>query len=272
VDHDCNCLLCDDPVDETAWDARDRRVAEMIVQYGWNVVGIAGDDETPGWAYSIGMWHTLRQAEVCVFGLGVDVAMSIVDIAGEQVRDGRPLRDEERRADVIEGYDVVARPVHPSWYRSFFGTAIDFYQRPPVPFLQLVWPDRQGQFPWDDGVAEACLIQQPQLWLAKSEHPAGAWTDHDPYAGWPFGTSLPYLPAITSDRVLQGAPIVCVMRDHDGGWRFLDDGAESSGPTTASLRQISDTHPYVSAVADLAPGEQAVRESDGSWARSPMAR
>ncbi|MFG3005907.1 DUF4262 domain-containing protein [Streptomyces calvus] len=127
-------------------------------------------DEAPAdWAYSISLWHTLRSPEVCIFGLRVETMMSVRNVAGREIRNGHLLGSDQRRDDILNGYSVAVRPVHPSWYRSFFGAGIDFYQAPLFPIMHLFWPGKAGRFPWDDRAQEYCRASQPQLWSSKNE-------------------------------------------------------------------------------------------------------
>jgi hypothetical protein len=74
-------------------------------------MGVAADDEVPtGWAYSIGLWHTLRSPEICVFGLAVDTMMSLINEAGEAVRNGMPARMPSWSGVPEPGRGVRGRP------------------------------------------------------------------------------------------------------------------------------------------------------------------
>ncbi|MEV0272295.1 DUF4262 domain-containing protein [Hamadaea sp. NPDC050747] len=264
IKRECHCLLCQEPVEGNYWDARDRRTAECITEFGWSARGVHGDQQTPGWAYSIGLWHSLGSPEVSVFGLSSQTAMRIVNIVGDQIRDGHPLRPDQPRTDVVDGFDLGVRPAHPSWYRDFFGAALDFYQQPPLPIVQLVWPDRDGRFPWDAGADQELHQQQPKLWLAKKDHPRGIWADFDPIGGWPFGKTLPYHTVLATPAVIGGSVVTNVRRDEDGTWRFSDG---SDGPwSETALRDLVTEHPEVTAVGDLTPGQRAVT-ADGTWHR-----
>jgi hypothetical protein len=266
-DRSCHCLLCQTPPVEETWDERDQNIAEKIRRFGWNVNGVSGG-ATADWAYSIGVWHSLRGPEVCVFGLPVRTAMDIVNVVGELIRDGERLLDGQRRDDVLNGYDVVVRMAQPRWYRRFFGAGIDFYQRPPMPMAQVVWPDRAGRFPWDDDAEDWCRQSQPRLWMQPADHPPGTWTEYDPYAGWPFRTSLPYTVVHASPGVAAGtAAIGTVLREADGTWWFLETDADRDATEEVKLREIADAHPDAATAADLRPGERADRNPDGTWSR-----
>jgi Domain of unknown function (DUF4262) len=265
IERECHCLMCEGPAGGNYWDARDRQTAQFVRDYGWNVTGVAADEQTPGWAYSIGLWHTLGSPEVVVFGLSIEPMMGMVNIVGDQIRDGQALQPDQRRAGVIEGFEVIVRPVHPDWYGDFFGAAIDFYQEPPLPIVQLVWPDKQGRYPWDTGAHAALFEQQPMLWLSKHDHPRGVWTDHDPTGGWPFGATLPYHTVHATQDVLDGAPIRKAARDQAGVWQFY--GTPGGPLIETTMRQIVNRHPAVMQVADLAAGEHAMYTAAGHWQR-----
>ncbi|MFD7164019.1 DUF4262 domain-containing protein [Streptomyces violascens] len=89
--------------------------------------GVAAGDDSPGnWGYSIGPWPTQRSPEASVFGLPSQTAMRVANAAGAAIRDSNPLAPDQRPRDVLNnGYAVVVRPVHPSWYYDFFGAGID---------------------------------------------------------------------------------------------------------------------------------------------------
>jgi hypothetical protein len=262
----CHCLLCQVPSGEEHWDERDRGIAAKIRRFGWNVTGVWGGS-TPEWAYSIGIWHTLRAPEVCLFGLPAQTATGIVNVVGGLARDGEELR-EGRRDDVLNGYDVELRIVHPLWYQRFFGAGLDFYVRPPLPMVQLLWPDRAGRFPWEPDADEWCRDSQPRLWLPPDDHPPGVWTRYEPFENWPYRTSLPYFVVHASPGVAAGtAAVGTVLRDADGTWWFLEAGADPAAAEEARLGHIAGLHPDAADVADLRPGERADRGPDGAWRR-----
>jgi len=134
-----------------------------------------------GWSYSVGLWHTLRRPEVCVFGLPGNVGPQVLSGLANRIRQGVVLREGERRSDVIVGFDVTIRPVTPDWYLAFFGAGVDFYQRPPMPMVQVCWPDKQGRFAWEADFDPNFRSHQPMLWLTRDKHPSDPWAKIDPY-------------------------------------------------------------------------------------------
>ncbi|MGH3244228.1 MAG: DUF4262 domain-containing protein, partial [Spirillospora sp.] len=51
-----------------------------------------------------------------------------------------------------------------------------FYRRPPLPMLQVLWPNTEGLFPWQPGTDLPFRHSQPWLWLTPKQHSPGAWT------------------------------------------------------------------------------------------------
>ena len=236
-------------MDESAWDIRDRRIADNVREHDWHVAGVYGGG-TADWAYSVGLWHTLRSPEVCMTGLPAQTAMRLVNDICDRIRNGNGLEPDERRHGVIKGYPVAIRPVHPSWYWSMFGAGLDFIQEPPWPMVQAFWPDRDGLFPWDDGVEESCRASQPLLWLDRAEHPAGPWTDNG-LGEWPFAPTMPYHHVFTTQAVLDGARVDTVARDPDGVWHFVDADAAGPGDIEVPLKQVVNLNSDVSDIAGL---------------------
>ena len=44
-------------------------IVDHVGAYGWHVAGLLADAVVPGWAYSIGLWHSFGVPELCMFGL-----------------------------------------------------------------------------------------------------------------------------------------------------------------------------------------------------------
>jgi uncharacterized protein DUF4262 len=79
------------------------------------------------------------------------------------VRDGATFATGAQTDGVLQGYSVAFRQVHRSWYRPLFGSARRFYGNWAFAMLQVIYPDRDGRFIWDDGCSVAIRRQQPRL-------------------------------------------------------------------------------------------------------------
>lgn len=198
--------------------------------------------------------------------------MGVVNAAGELLRAGGDLFADEDSADILDDHVVAVRRVDPGWHEDLFGQALGFCRGRTPTFLQLVWPDREGRFPWDEGVEAFCRDAQPMLWLPWDQHPKGAWTHLRETPDWPFGDVCPQTMVYTMKAIADGAAeITGVFRDHEGVWQFLDGSQPSLDTVTQlHLRHIVDHHPHVARFADLRPGEQVWQQADGDWHRSAV--
>jgi hypothetical protein len=88
-----------------------------------------------------------------------------LNVLGEQSASGWPPEAEEERSHILDGSPVLFKTVDQRWYKAFFGTAIAFYRRPSIPFLQILWADRDERFPTTLGCDPAVRDRQPSLWL-----------------------------------------------------------------------------------------------------------
>lgn len=264
---DCHCWLCAGGALPAGLGPRELNMVWHIEEHGWSVVVVAEEREVPGWAYSVGLWHTMRSPEVCMFGLRGRDMHTWVNAVGQQVRAGQVLRQDEERFGVLDGFPVVVRPVDPTWQDEMLTLAGDFY-RTAVPAVQLVWPDRDGRFPWDPGAGERCRVNQPSLWLPRDDHPPGQWTRLADLAESPFPDADGDELVVGSAGVIRGeSPIVGIVHTSAGRWEFRDSRAGETG--WVHLRHLVTGHPHIRDFADLPRGHAAWQEPDGNWSRAP---
>lgn len=172
----CRCVLCHDYGDRGDADSMDLKIGEDIRRSGWHVVMVPEDEVGPGFAYTIGLAHSFGAPELAMFGLDVRVMHQVLNALGREAANGATLADGQKNADVLKQYPVILRSADQRWHRTFFGMAIGFYRRPPLPVLQVCWPDSKGAFHWQDDCGDWHQQSQPRLWVPPSEHPRGVWT------------------------------------------------------------------------------------------------
>ena len=141
----------------------DAKVFTDVAKYGWHVVRVLEKSETPGWAFSIGMYRNFNHPEVVVFGLNGDLLHSVINSIGEDVRAGKRFEVDGKYPDLIEEYSCTFKPVNPVWYYAFLGYANWFYENQDYPVVQCIWPDRNGRYPWEKEFNPNWLWAQPLL-------------------------------------------------------------------------------------------------------------
>jgi hypothetical protein len=72
---------------------------------------------------------------------------------------------DTRTDGLLKGLDVCFVDVAPAYYPDYLGYATWFYQSldDGFPVVLMVWPDRQGRFPWEPGHDSSFGPLQPIL-------------------------------------------------------------------------------------------------------------
>ena len=148
-----------------------------IQRYGLHVLKVAGDNEWPDFVYSIGLFHSFDHPEVIILGLPGGVAHDILNSLVDVLRSGKCFADGDETDDLLEGYSCRFLVVPPEQVVAHFGWAMWYYDGRAFPTLQLVYPDREGRWPWDAGVSPSFLAQQPIL----NAVPVPAWATRSRY-------------------------------------------------------------------------------------------
>lgn len=117
----------------------------------------------PVFSYSVGLFHTLEHPEIVIIGLSQHIGHKLINDVGEKVLGGSRFEDGMISSELLKGYDCTFKEVPLHVYEEYFGRAIDFYESENFPVLQLVYPDREGRWPWDVAANEGFRLGQPVL-------------------------------------------------------------------------------------------------------------
>jgi len=230
-----------------------KKLVRDVDEFGWHVVLVREDDEGPGFAYTVGVYKNLKQPEIIMIGLKLDVLHPVLNGIVEDMKKGKRFKTGKRYSDVIEGFDCVFRTVHGSHYDDYLGQAIRFYGGSTFPVVQCIWPDKKARFPWDKDATPHLGRQQPLL-----DSP------------WPFKEPR-NLAVFTTRQVLdEGLPVLVVAHDEeDGAWQFLCGTSELKGRDAriVCLEEMFKHDPTLGDLADLPLGWRASRDGNGPWKR-----
>jgi hypothetical protein len=248
-------------------DDTERSVLGHIETHCWNVTNIRGEDGSPGWAFTIGLYENYRHPEVIIFGMSEESRHSILNWIGENVKDGKSFTLNEEHDWVLEGYNCWSREVVKTWYKDLVGWAIWFYGSSDFPVVQYIWPSRTGAYPWEPDAAFFApqpLLYEENILSARMIHFASdqPLEDND----WPFAED-PHQRVFVSRCVVEdSAPIVRVVHDSDGDWQFIGpvDDPEDDGCILSCFHCVIEREPTIRALAKLLAGWRAFREAPGS--------
>jgi hypothetical protein len=155
-------------------------ITAQIGEHGWAVSGIHDDDgQLPPWGYSVGMWLTCQSAELIACGIPARNAAGIINAIGSRVADGDQIGPDNVLTDICPA-PLTVRPVDLSWrMTSLFALSDEFYGFVRPPYMQVVWADTNGLFPWEPGFLTDFHGMQPLLWLPRDDNPPSPWTRID---------------------------------------------------------------------------------------------
>ena len=233
------------PEEHAAHDAAaEEKIISDVEKYGFHVVQVPGDGYSPSLAYTIGLYKTYGYPELICFGLSLDLLHSVL-WSGKELLDKQPTPDQSiGYADFIGDYEVRLLTVAREWYRDYFGYGIWFNRGQDFPALQIVWPDKQALFPWQEGFNPAWKAGQPLL---------------DRNLDFKFREAR-NVAVFTTRQVLEGLPILRIIHEADGEWQFLcDTSYDVADLKVVGLDEIVKRDPTVNELFQLNYGWQARR-------------
>ena len=144
-------------------DTHERIVLANVANFGWHAINVLEDDGTPPWTYTIGLYETWHHPELIIIGRSRATAnhmlQTIADILGA---DQRPNLNEPT-TQLLPGVKCHYLEVEPRHHPDYVGYARWYYARKPFPLYQIVWPNTDGQYPWDPNAPDTFRQWQPLL-------------------------------------------------------------------------------------------------------------
>lgn len=225
----------------------EKAIVDNIEKFECHLALIEDDNYLPGFAYSIGLFKNYNHPEIICFGLKANVVGSILNRAKDLIKKGRRFTTDKLYSDFLEAYDVQFVEVNKEFYANYLGYAVWYYDKSfDFPVLQLVWPDKQNNFPWDEHFNKDYIRRQPLL---------DRNTDFKFYENRNLGV-------YTTKQVFEGEPILYVYHNEDGDWQFhCSDNPKIEDARLVCLEEITKIDPSVNNIYHLQYGWSAWRKS-----------
>lgn len=151
--------------------ASEERCVADVERYGLHVLKIGAEVDSPTFAYSVGLYHTFGHPELIILGLDLDVMHRLLNDVAAALRAGRRYSAGDVSDEFVEGYPVTFRTVPRRQYAAYLGWANWFHGGLEYPVLQMIYPDRERRWPWEEGVSDGFRRNQPVL----ENEPVPAW-------------------------------------------------------------------------------------------------
>lgn len=122
----------------------------QIAKNGFVTTGIFDpDNQDFPWAYSTGFTVTLDHPEVVIYGLPVTTAHSCMWSAHHAIKGGARLEPGTYSDDILHNYRVAIVKVDEVMDPLYTMRMSARILGSPFEAVQIVWPDKQGRFPWN---------------------------------------------------------------------------------------------------------------------------
>lgn len=249
-----------------------KKTIETIKKFGWQTWSVSASDTSPSFSYTVGVHDLLGLPELIAVGLLDETGGSSLNRAVKLMREGVDLTKGTFR-DIVGEVEVEFLTVDPKWLHHVMLRTHWYYEGADVPVLQLVYPDLENRFQWEDGFTD--YFRQPILAPGYPEQHLehDFWASHDRNSclfQWKF-PDPPHTRVFLSGAVQAKTEAVTYVShdEEDGAWQFLDDGmADSGGPVISCFHHPIDADRTLEELADLPLGWYAVRATpDAPWER-----
>ena len=239
---------------ETKQEAEDNIeiVNDNIEKYGCHLTLIEEDNYLPAFVYSIGLFKKFGHPEIICFGLKTDVLASIINHACDRIKNGETFTTNKLYRGFLKDYNIQFLLVKKEYYQNYVGYAGWFYDHTfDFPLLQVVWTDKQHNFPWDKDFNAEWIYKQPLL---------------DRNIDFKFYEER-NLGVITTKQAFIGETILFVYHSEDGNWEFHTSLERNLQNTmVVALEQITKLDPTINEIYYLQFGWRAWRDNkEGEW-------
>jgi hypothetical protein len=137
-----------------------REMRALVDEHGWALQYVPAAADTPPYAYTVGLGPAGEQ-ELLLYGLPREVSHRLCSEAVGRMRADGGLQPGRPYTEILSGFSAVFLPIPDPRATDEFAVVRRLWRGQPFEALQLVWPDRQGRFPWEEGCEVAVAAAQP---------------------------------------------------------------------------------------------------------------
>lgn len=236
--------------------SEDKKLFEDIEKYGLHILFVSSSNYLPSFGYTVGLYKTYNHPEIICFGISERATQAVMNNISDLLKSGKKVRLNKTYYDFFHNVQAQFIEVDMSYIQNYFGYDIWLYETINFPAIQLVWADRQNNFPWDKNYDTEFKYRQPLL---------------DRNAGFKFREEK-NLGIFTTRQWLElNKPILRVVHDYDGNWQFLTGDQLPEDIRLVCLEEVVQRDTTLNDIFDLDYGECAERESiDDKWTRAKV--
>lgn len=136
------------------------RFLRIIESEGWAVQSVFGADDSLPFSYTVGL-SAQGFPELILVGIGAQTATHLLNTAAARLRDGSFSGRADEPLERVANATLIPKDVKddPAW-TARMATRYAAQLGHSVRLVQLVYPDRAGKFPWDEGCDPRMIANQ----------------------------------------------------------------------------------------------------------------
>ena len=143
-------------------DEHEREFVNIVREHGWHRMNVFEDEEGPGFNYTTGFWLA-GFPEIIVFAMKPEIVSHVMWELYRSQKSGRSYPEAAITNEIFANLPACLLPVSKKHFREYLGWSRWFYGGDSFACLQLVWSDRQGNFPWHQDFSSEFDGLQPDL-------------------------------------------------------------------------------------------------------------
>ena len=148
-----------------------------IAQYGWSFMYVDADQESgiESFSYTVGFEQSYGHPEIITFGLPAEPAHRILSATAAAIKEGETMPLHEPVENIIGGdLRVKYKPLDHASYNDYLSVAIAAYGTKDFRTQIMLWPDREGNYPFDAGYSINAQLNAAKVISASEQFGAPA--------------------------------------------------------------------------------------------------
>jgi len=243
-----------------------------IEEFGWQTWTVGAEQLKRNFSYTVGVSDIFGLPELITVGLIPETGGHSLNRAVKLMRDGIDLT-KGRFRDIVGEVEVEFQSIDPKWMHHVMLRTDWYYEGRDVPALQLIYPDLENRFQWEEGFND--FFRQPILATGypEQQQERSFWLSNDRHSSlfrWKFADSPDRQVFVSRPVSTKEEDVTYVSHDaEDGAWLFMGEAlANDDVPVLLRLHEVVDEDRSLEELADLPAGWCASREAPGKpWER-----
>ncbi len=139
-------------------------VLNNIEKFGFHTTSVMGSDpDEVSYSYSTGIHETINKPDIIIFGLSPSVSHAVIGIYYDRVKSGELFEPGIEYSGFLKGYPVMLASVPKAKIDEHMLCIPWLYPGREHEAYQILYPDDDGLWPWEDSVSGSFRQLQPVL-------------------------------------------------------------------------------------------------------------